>query len=110
MNRQLTVTSAAEYNRVLYGQMSPAMAVAYLQDNQLPVRTFSDVLHQMYTGDDLQTRLTDFFCRICLMSIPSQRQEKLKTGSVIKTCQLIGKISFELDMHWDLVKHNWIIC
>lgn len=49
MNRQLTVTSAAEYNRVLYGQMSPAMAVAYLQDNQLPVRTFSDVLHQMYT-------------------------------------------------------------
>ena len=28
MNRQLTVTSAAEYNRVLYGQMSPAMAVA----------------------------------------------------------------------------------
>lgn len=61
MNRQLTVTSAAEYNRVLYGQMSPAMAVAYLQDNQLPVRTFSDVLHQMYTGDDLQTRLTDFF-------------------------------------------------
>lgn len=37
MNRQLTVTSAAEYNRVLYGQMSPAMAVAYLQDNQLPV-------------------------------------------------------------------------
>ena len=61
MNRQLTVTSAAEYNRVLYGHMSPAMAVAYLQDNQLPVRTFSDVLHQMYGGDDLQVRLTDFF-------------------------------------------------
>lgn len=110
MNRQLTVTSAAEYNRVLYGQMPPAMAVAYLQDNQLPVRTFSDVLHQMYTGDDLQTRLTDFFLSDMPDVNPQSTARKLKTGSVIKTYPLIGKISFELDMHWDLVKHNWIIC
>ena len=50
MNRQLTVTSAAEYNRVLYGELSPAVAVAYVQDNPLTVRSFSDVLHPMYRG------------------------------------------------------------
>ena len=78
MNRELTVTSAAEYNRVLYGHMSPSMAAAYLQDNQLPVRTFSDVLHQMYDGDDLQVRLTDFFLSETPEVNPQSMARKIK--------------------------------
>lgn len=62
MFKQLTVTSAAEYDRILYGQMTPQMAVSYLLENRLPVRTFSGVLQQMYPGKDLQMRLVDFFC------------------------------------------------
>ena len=61
MQKQMTVTSAAEYDRVLYGHMTPEMVVSYLQGNQLPPRTFSGVLRQMYPGSDLQMRLVDFF-------------------------------------------------
>lgn len=78
MDSQITVTSAAEYNRILYGRMTPAMAVSYLQDQQLPVRTFSGVMQQLYPGDDLQMRLTDFFLSDTPGSNPQSVARKIK--------------------------------
>ena len=60
MQPEVTITSN-EYERVLYGDMTPAMAVAYLSGNQLPVRTFGGILRQMYPYCDLKDRLVAFF-------------------------------------------------
>lgn len=78
MFKQLTVTSAAEYDRILYGQMTPQMAVSYLLENRLPVRTFSGVLQQMYPGKDLQMRLVDFFVSTMPEANPQSIVKKIK--------------------------------
>ena len=41
--------------------MTPAMAAAYLRDENIPLRTFSETLWEMYPGADLLLRLTDYF-------------------------------------------------
>lgn len=78
MQNTLTVTSAAEYDRILYGQMTPEMAVEYLRDNRLPVRTFGETLCQMYSGEDILMRLTDFFLSDMPQANPQSVVKKLK--------------------------------
>lgn len=78
MPKQLTVTSASEYDRILYGRMTPAMAAAYLREGQLPMRTFSEALQQMYAGEDLLMRLTDFFLSDSPHSTPQSVLKKVK--------------------------------
>ena len=78
MLKTMTITSAAEYEHILYGQMTPDMAACYLRDNQLPVRTFGETLRQMYPGEDLLMCLTDFFLSDMPQANPQSVIKKLK--------------------------------
>lgn len=78
MPKQLTVTSASEYDRIVYGRMTPAMAAAYLREERLPMRTFGQTLRQMYPGEDLLMRLADFFLSEMPQANPQSVLKKLK--------------------------------
>lgn len=58
---ELTRQSAAEYENIVYGNMTPAMAADYLRNGQLVEHSFAQVLQEMYPAPDLIPRLTDFF-------------------------------------------------
>lgn len=64
MSIELTHQSAAEYDTIVYGNMSPAMAAAYLEKGQIITRSFADTLKEMYPFPDLSSRLTDFFVSV----------------------------------------------
>lgn len=78
MSVELTQLSAVEFDHVLYGQMTPAMAAAYLRDEKIPLRTFSETLQQMYPGEDLLPRLTDFFLLTDSTTNPQSLNKKLR--------------------------------
>ena len=61
MLTNLTRLSAAEYDHIIYGHMTPAMAAAYLREERIPLRSFSEVLRGMYPASDLLPRLADYF-------------------------------------------------
>ena len=65
MNIELTVQSAAEYDRLSSGQMTPAMAAEYLREEQIILRGFPEVLRELYPLPDLQLRLQDAFLSDC---------------------------------------------
>ena len=56
----LTTLSAAEYDHILYGQMTPTMAVRYLREGRIPLRSFAETLRTMYPAPDLAERLVNF--------------------------------------------------
>ena len=60
MPSNLTQMSAAEYDKILYGNMTPSMAAAYLQERDIPLRNFPQVLQSMYPGADLLPRLVEY--------------------------------------------------
>ena len=57
----LTKLSAVEYDHILYGQMTPAMAVCYLREGRIPLRSFAETLRGIYPARDLAERLVDFY-------------------------------------------------
>lgn len=61
MNASLTQSSAAQYQRISSGEMTPEMAARYLRDERIPLRGFGDTLREMYPYPDLPFRLTDAF-------------------------------------------------
>lgn len=61
MPANLTQLSALEYDNILYGHMTPAMAAAYLQEEKIPLRSFPEVLRGMYPAPDILSRLADYF-------------------------------------------------
>ncbi len=61
MSVPLTKLSAAEYDNILYGQMTPSMAVNYLREGRIPLRSFADTLCGMYRNPDLADRLIRFY-------------------------------------------------
>lgn len=58
---ELTKASAAEYDNILHGNMTPTIAAEYLREGRIVLRTFGDVLHDIYRGPDLFDRLVLFF-------------------------------------------------
>ena len=64
MPSNLTQMSAAEYDKILYGNMTPSMAAAYLQERDIPLRNFPQVLQSMSPGADLLPRLVEYLSRI----------------------------------------------
>ena len=60
----LTRLSAAEYDNILYGQMTPSMAVRYLREGRIPLRSFADTLRGMYAAPDLAERLVRFYMQV----------------------------------------------
>lgn len=61
---ELTHLSAVEYENIVYGNMTPAMAADYLRNGRIVMRSFADTLTEMYPAPDLLSRLTDFFLTI----------------------------------------------
>lgn len=64
MEPELTSLSAAEYENIVYGNMTPAMAADYLRSGRIIMRSFADTLKEMYSAPDLIPRLTDFFLTV----------------------------------------------
>lgn len=58
---ELTRQSAVEYDNIVSGKMTPAMAAEYLRNGRVTVRSFADTLREMYSAPDLIPRMTDFF-------------------------------------------------
>lgn len=61
MSVVLTQMSDREYQLIASGQLAPKMAAQYLKEERLQLRNFSEVLKEMYTGDDLMLRLIQQF-------------------------------------------------
>lgn len=61
MNIELTQLSAEEYDLLLSGRMTPAMAAEYLREERITLRTFHSTLQSIYPHPDLQLRLTAAF-------------------------------------------------
>lgn len=61
MNPSLTYASEHEFRRIRSGEMTPAIAARYLQDERIPLRNFGDALREMYPHPDLALRLVDAF-------------------------------------------------
>lgn len=61
MNIELTQLSAEEYDNLLSGRMTPAMAAQYLREERIALRTFDSVLRSFYPHPNLQSRLTAAF-------------------------------------------------
>lgn len=61
MKPSLTYVSEHEYDRIRSGEMTPAIAAQYLQDERVPLRSFRDVLVEMYPHPDLALRLVSAF-------------------------------------------------
>ena len=61
MDVVLTQMSDREYQLIASGQLAPNMAAQYLKEERLQLRTFSDVLKEMYRSEDLMLRLIQQF-------------------------------------------------
>ncbi len=78
MPKDLTFSSAAEYDHILYGQMTPAMAAAYLRDGKIALRSFSETLREMAPVPDLLGCLTDFFTALSPEANPLSVRRKIR--------------------------------
>ena len=58
---ELTQLSGEELDNILYGHMTPQMAAAYLRQEQISVRSFSETLTDMYPYEDILHRLTELY-------------------------------------------------
>lgn len=58
MNIELSAPFGPEQNALLFGKMTPAIAAEYLKGEQIVLRTFSEVLGELYPQEDLQNKLT----------------------------------------------------
>lgn len=61
MSVELTQLSAEEYEHLRSGNLTPIMAAEYLKEERLALRSFTEVLHELYPGPDLQARLVAAF-------------------------------------------------
>ncbi len=71
---ELTVASAAEYDKILHRKMTPAIAAKYLREGRIVLRTFGDVLREVYPSPDILSRLTDFFADSSSSRASAQRK------------------------------------
>ena len=78
MPGNLTQLSAAEYDNILYGHMTPAMAAAYLREEKIPLRSFPGVLREMYPASDILPRLVDYFLLTGSEATPQSLGKKLR--------------------------------
>lgn len=78
MALQLTETSAIEYEKILYGRMTPRMAAAYLQEERISIRSFSETLKQMFPSEALARRLRDFYKKHVQQENPGSVDRKIQ--------------------------------
>ena len=99
----LTQASATEYDNILHGQMTPAIAAEYLREERIILRTFGDVLHEVYPDPDIFTRLVDFFNCDCGEPNLASTQRKIRNWIADKhppsNREDIFKIAFALGLN-----------
>ncbi|MCM1155455.1 MAG: hypothetical protein NC314_03585 [Roseburia sp.] len=78
MSIEFTYQSAIEYENIVYGNMTPAMAADYLRNGRIIMRNFADTLRDMYPAPDLVSRLTDFFLDITPDAAPPSISKKIR--------------------------------
>ena len=75
---ELTRMSALEYDNIVSGKMTPAMAAEYLKNGKVTVRSFAQTLKEMYPAPDLSQRLTEFFLSILPDASPQSVSRKIR--------------------------------
>lgn len=75
---ELTHIAAAEYDHIVYGQMTPAMAAAYLREERIVLRSFGETLRRMYPKEDILIRLTEFWQRVDRVTQPQSLTKKIR--------------------------------
>ncbi|MCM1214657.1 MAG: hypothetical protein NC331_04020 [Lachnospiraceae bacterium] len=75
---ELTHLSAVEYENIISGNMTPAMAADYLRNGRIVMRSFADTLREMYPAVDLSVRLTDFFLSVTPEANPQSISKKIR--------------------------------
>lgn len=96
--------STEEYELLLYGDLSPASAARHLLDEHLVLRTFPQVLRELYSADDLQFRLTTAFAsgREDKMASAARKVRNWLSGKNMPTNREdIFRIAFALDLDED---------
>lgn len=78
MSIELTHLSASEYETIVSGKMTPAIAADYLRHGKVVTRCFAKTLKQMYPNDDLSVRLTDFFLAYDADANPQSVSRKIR--------------------------------
>ena len=61
MDMALTAQSQAQFDHILYGDMTPKMVAEYLRSERVVARDFGETMRIMYPHEDLQERLVAFF-------------------------------------------------
>lgn len=61
---ELTIASAAKYDSILSGKMTPEIAAEYLREERIVMRTFGDVLRDVYTDSDLTDKIVMFYVQV----------------------------------------------
>lgn len=78
--------SDREYQLIASGQFSPRMASNYLKEEQLQLRKFHELLHEMYTGEDLMLRLIQQFQEDIPEANPRSISKKIQNWLNGKSC------------------------
>ncbi len=100
MQSTLTQASEREFGRIRSGEMTPAMAAVYLQDERIPLRRFDDTLREMYPYPDLSIRLINAF-REGEQSLPSVHRKVanwLAGASRPQSREDLFRMAFALDL------------
>ena len=74
MQHSLTQASKDEYDRIRSGEMTPAMAAAYLRDGRIPLRSFGGTLRELYPHPDLLPKLVAAFVEDGMPAASAQRR------------------------------------
>lgn len=75
---ELTRMSALEYDNIVSGKMTPAMAAEYLKNGKVTVRSFAQTLKEMFPAPNLSQRLTEFFLSILPDTNPQSVSRKIR--------------------------------
>lgn len=111
---ELTHLSAAEYENIVYGNMTPAMAADYLRNGQIIMRSFADTLKELYPAPDLLSRLTDFFLETDPETSAQSVSRKIRNWVAGKNRpsnrEDLFKIAFALNLNEQQLDHLLCLC
>ena len=111
---ELTEASAAEYDNILHGKMTPAIAAQYLREGRIVLRTFGDVLREVYPAPDILSRLSDFFSADDPGASQQSVQRKIRNWIADKhppqNREDIYKIAFALSLDESQLNHLLGMC
>lgn len=100
MGIELTQLSANAYDRIRLGDMTPQMASEYLAEGRIVLRSFREVLSEMYPGGDLQERLIEAFRddESSLRSVTKKIQNWLSGKNAPTRREDVFRIAFALNL------------